>query len=379
MTTTFDLDEQLSNLTVAPISHGNDKLGFQFIQLQRGPSAGVNLLTLNCNNRSVKILPTRGMGIWTASADGVRFGWDSPVAGPVHPAWVPIAEPGGLGWLDGFDETVVRCGLSNNGAPEFDSSGRLIWPLHGRIANLPAHQVCVQIDESEQRISVTGIVTEARFHFYRWELKTTISMHRDSDEIEIVDVITNRSDRTGSIQLLYHCNFGSPILDAGSRFLAPVKRIAPRNDHAAQGIDDWNVYAAPDANYAEQVYFLELQADQSGCVPTMLVNADQTLGAMVRYENKTLPHFSLWKNTVGINDGYVTGLEPATNFPNPRSFEEQHGRVVELARAASTEMRLNIGMLVGAEKVQKAIQQIDSLSPANPEIIRQPLSEWSAS
>jgi hypothetical protein len=31
-----------------------------------------------------------------------------------------------------------------------------------------------------------------------------------------------------------------------------------------------------------------------------------------------------------LRDGYVTGLEPGTNYPNPRPFEQARGRVVTM-------------------------------------------------
>ena len=62
--------------------------------------------------------------------------------GPVHPGLVNLAAGGGLGWLDGFDELMARCGLENNGAPfEVRSVGadgaetRVAFGLPGRIAN----------------------------------------------------------------------------------------------------------------------------------------------------------------------------------------------------------------------------------------------------
>ena len=39
----------------------------------------------------------------------------------MHPRWVPLSEPSGIGWLDGFDELVARCGLFSHGAPDFDA------------------------------------------------------------------------------------------------------------------------------------------------------------------------------------------------------------------------------------------------------------------
>ena len=59
------------------------------------------------------------------SYDGEAIGWKSPIAGPVHPSLVSLGEPSGLGWLDGFDEFIVRCGLESNGAPDFDANHKL--------------------------------------------------------------------------------------------------------------------------------------------------------------------------------------------------------------------------------------------------------------
>ena len=70
------------------------------------------------------VIPTRGMGIWRASCGNMQLGWKSPAKGPVHPAMVPLWRGDGLGWLMGFDELLVRCGLESNGAPEFAAKGR---------------------------------------------------------------------------------------------------------------------------------------------------------------------------------------------------------------------------------------------------------------
>ena len=41
-----------------------------------------------------------------------------------------------------------------------------------------------------------------------------------------------------------------------------------------------------------------------------------------------MPWFTQWKNTTSVADGYVTGIEPGTNFPNPRTYEGEQGRVI---------------------------------------------------
>lgn len=318
------------------------------------------------------------MGLRQAENRGVRFGWDSPIHGPVHPRWVPLTEPSGLGWLDGFDELLARCGLTSNGAPDFNELGQLIWPLHGRIANLPATEVTVDVDEQAERITARGIVTESRFHFYNWQLTTEVSMAMYSDEIVIRDQVTNLSDRDCTFQMLYHNNFGTPVLAEGSRLHAPVRRVAPSNRHAAKGISQWDKYSAPNSNFAEQVYFLDLASNDQNETLVLLANDDESLGASIRYRTENLPCFTLWKNTVGTADGYVTGLEPGTNFPNPRSFEEQQGRVVGLKPGQSVDFEISIGMLVGGDQVQNAISEIKSYSPGEPELVNEPLPNWSA-
>ena len=55
----------------------------------------------------------------------------------------------------------MRCGLESNGAPEFDDeTGRLKYPLHGRIANKPAQSVVVTVDDETGEVAVTGVVSE---------------------------------------------------------------------------------------------------------------------------------------------------------------------------------------------------------------------------
>ena len=144
-------------------------------RLHCGLSDRVDLLEVDNGRLRFAVLPTRGMGLWRAWMDDKTLGWKSPVRGPVHPKFVPLTEPSGLGWLDGFDELMVRCGLESNGAPDFDDRGRLAYPLHGRIANRPAHFVEAAVDADAGTITVRGVVEECRFHFHKLRLTTAIT------------------------------------------------------------------------------------------------------------------------------------------------------------------------------------------------------------
>ncbi|HMC12709.1 MAG TPA: DUF4432 family protein, partial [Pirellulaceae bacterium] len=114
---------------------GKDDLGVANVGVNKrtlsgGLAEGVVSIEINNGKLQIDVLPTRGMGIWRVLPADDRelkiVGWKSPNRGPVHPSFVDLGEPSGLGWLDGFDEFVVRCGLESNGAPDFDpKTGRL--------------------------------------------------------------------------------------------------------------------------------------------------------------------------------------------------------------------------------------------------------------
>lgn len=317
------------------------------------------------------------MSLWKASLGEIDIGWRSPVRGPVHPGLVPLAEPGGLGWLDGFDELLVRCGLESNGAPDFDEQGRLLYPLHGRIGNRPAHFAELAVDDDSGEISVTGAVDESRFHFLKLRLTSRVSTRPGEAGLRIRDRVENLSASPAEFQLLYHVNFGAPLLEPGSHCLLPVKTVVPRGPRAAAGIANWSVFGEPTAGYDEQVYFVEPLAGADGASRALLKNAAGDLGASLHFDRRQLPWFTLWKNTDAAADGYVTGLEPGTNFPNPRRHEGRQGRVVRLDPFGEAVFDLRLEIHAGAELVARAESAISALQDGvEPTIYDQPQPGW---
>ncbi len=341
-----------------------------------GVSQGVTTVRVDNGDLSFVVTPTRGMGLAKAWLGDLELGWKSPVRGPVHPAFVPVSEPSGLGWLDGFDELLVRCGLESNGAPGFHENGQLKHPLHGRIANRPAHKVEAAFDEDTGDITITGIVEETRFLFYNLRLTSTLRTRVGETAIHVHDTVENLSAGDAEFQMLYHINFGRPLLDKDSQFIAPVEKLTPRNAHAAEGLAGWNSYAAPQAGFVEQVYLMQLHSDEHGDTQSLLKNAAGSQGISIHCNTKQLPYFILWKNTAAEADGYVTGLEPATNFPNSRDFEGEQGRVVKLAGGASHTMQLTIAPHNSPETITAAEEAIQSLAAAPPQIDQEPQKDW---
>jgi len=339
--------------------------------LRGGRRAGVDLVRVDNGALSFAVVPTRGMGIWEGSYRGDRLGWDSPVAdGPVHPAFVDLGAAGGLGWLDGFDELLARCGLEHNGAPYVE--GGATRPLHGRIANLPAHYLAVHVDEEPPHaITVEGHVAEARLFGPHLRMVAKVTTTPGSNRLVVRDEFTNLGETPAELQALYHWNFGPPYLEEGSRLAAPARVVAPRDARAVEGIDHYAVYDAPTPGFAEQAYFFELHgAGPDRQTLALLRNRAGDKGVALRFAAAQLPCFSLWKNTGGRKDGYVTGLEPATNYPNPKPFERSRGRVVRLAPGGSHVAEMTLDVLDSAQAVAAAEAEVEALQRQGPATVR---------
>src|SRR5271166_6628998 len=201
--------------------------------LSGGRQEGVEVIDVDNGALKFTVVPTRGFNVWTASVGELRLGWDSPVKEIVHPQYVNLAERGGLGWLNGFGEWVSRCGLESMGAPCKD--GNLILTLHGRINYIPASYVEVRFESNPApRIVLRGIIDETLMFGPQLRLTTEISTEIGKHSLAFDDTVTNLADAPQEMESLYHINFGPPLLGAGAQFVAPVKKVAPRDPRAAE-------------------------------------------------------------------------------------------------------------------------------------------------
>jgi hypothetical protein len=355
--------------------------------LRGGRREGVDLIQVDNGALSFAIIPTRGMGIWKGRHRGARIGWDSPVGdGPINPAFVNLMGWGGLGWLDGFDELLARCGLTNNGAPYGEtavgpdgSERHTTYGLHGKIANIPACYVAIHVDEEPpHEIAVEGHVEETSLFGTQLRMATRISTTPGSNRLTVRDEFINLKESPGEMQVLYHWNFGPPHLEEGSSLVAPARTVAPRDGRAAEGIGHFDLYDGPEPGFAEQVYFFDLLAGPDARTVAMLRNRAGDKGVALRFSWDQLPAFTLWKNTGGLSEGFVTGLEPATNYPNPRPIEKARGRVVSLPAGGRYLVETTLEALDTRESVAAVEAEIQSLQAQVPRTVhRSPVEPFS--
>ncbi len=349
--------------------------------LQGGRRAGVEMVRL-CNGAlSVEIIPTRGMGLWRGQYLGDPLGWQSPILdGPIHPSFVNQAGLGGFGWLEGFDELLARCGLEHVGPPFQD--GPFLHTLHGKIQNTPAHQLTVEVtEEPPHQLIVTGTVDETRIFGPQLRLEARYSTTPGSDSLQVRDTITNLGDSPARVSLLYHWNIGPPYLEEGSRVLVPSRIVAPQTPRAAEGFRHYDRYGPPEPGFGEQVYHFEpIGGEENSASLAVLRNNSGEKAVGIRYQTNQLPYFAVWKNTRGLKEGYVTGLEPSTNFPNPRPFEQQHNRFVELLPGHSYQIDQTFQVASGSAQVALLEAEVARLQAGVvPQVLEQPVEPYAPS
>lgn len=341
---------------------GRDDWSIRMGRYWSGLSADVEVIDLCNGPLSILVLPTRGMGIWQVRTDDVEVGWNSPLRQPVHPQFVNLQNRNGLGWLEGFNELICRCGLSFNGPPGHDEGAASPLEsditLHGRIANLPASQIELFYDEEEGTIGASGIVEEAVLFGPQLRMKSTIVTKIGSTSFTVIDEVTNFGPRPTELQLLYHTNIGKPFLEEGSRLECAASRVVPRDGRAATGVAAHADCLGPTPGFAEQVYYYSPIADEQGIARAMLRNRAGDLGVSLEFRIDQLPCFSFWKCTQEEEAGYVAGLEPGTNYPNFKAFERHHGRVVQLEPQATYTTQIQMQIHLGAGSVSEMSSRI---------------------
>jgi len=343
--------------------------------LRGGRQHGTDLIEVQNGRLRFTVIATRGMSVLSVESGDVRLGWDSPVKEVVHPQFINLESRGGLGWLEGFNEWLVRCGMEWMGHPGrdrfCDAAGNEVemdLTLHGRIGNLPASEVEVVIEAGPPpRIQVRGLVEERMFHGPKLSLCASISTELDSNALQIEDTVTNQGADEQEFQMLYHANFGPPLLQAGARFWGALKQVQPFNAHAAKQLDDYASYAGPQPGFREEAYCLQPLAGPEGRSELLLQNASGDRGVSLAFPVTQLPCVTLWKNLEV--DGYVTGIEPGTGFPYNRRLEREAGRVPKLAPQASRQFRIDVAIHPDRTSVTSAAQRIQALQGAVPPVL----------
>jgi len=320
-----------------------------------GKSKGVMALRVKtATGFEFLVLPDKGLDVFEASYNGRSLCWHSPV-GVVQPAYY---DPDKLEWLKTFaGGLVATCGLSTAGSPSEDQGQQL--GQHGAISNIPAEQLnCSEEWQGDELVlTISGKVREAQVFGPNLVLHRTIQTALSGRFFRINDTVENQASWQTPLMMLYHCNFGFPLLTDRSRIYAPEHKVEGRTDFAASRIEYWQHFEAPTRGIEERVYYHQIKPGRDGLIRVVLVSDDTTrdFGVEMAYRAATLPQLIEWKMT---GEGhFVLGIEPGNCKVDGRKREREAGTLRLLEPGEKEEFQLELRVLDGAAEVAQAIAQ----------------------
>jgi len=334
--------------------------GAQLVTSEEGLTRGTRIVRVRTGvGLAFDIAADRAMDISSASWRGVPIGWQTPV-GPAAPAF---HEKEGLGFLRTFaGGLVTTCGLDFFGAPCEDRGKQL--GLHGRISHLPATEVGIQHEwiGDEYLITVRGVVTQYQLFGENLKLVRTVTTTLGANSLVIDDEVVNEGHSSSPHMILYHCNFGWPLVDESAEIVLAERSSVARDAEAQKGYKRRLKIDPPKAAIPEQCYFYDLGKDRQGQTVVGLVNRDFEgggLAAYLAYEKKELPVLTEWKDMA--SGDYVIGLEPSNCPARPRGELRKSKELPVLRPGATACYTLELGVVDGKQSIDALVKHIKKL------------------
>lgn len=330
---------QLAGVRRVLLDDGNER-GARAIEIQTGTGF------------SFTVLADRGFDISAAAYQGQSLAWRSNT-GDVAPAYF---EPQGMGWLRGFfGGLLTTCGLSHLGSPCQDDGEDL--GLHGRISYTPARNV--QADSewqgNEYCMWAQGKLWDASALAPRLTLIRRIRTALGSNRCYVRDHIENEGHRDSPLMLLYHWNFGFPLLDSNTRLLVPSTEVKSLDGSIVTTKERYQCFSDPQPTATAEIFHHEAKAGKDGYVRIALVNSKlnsgQGLGVYIRYRQRELPHLWQWK--MQQQGAYIAALEPSNCWLENRNEARKNNRLPVLKAGESVEIEMEFGVLTSHQEIEQ--------------------------
>ncbi len=293
------------------------------MELKEGDASGVRALDVrNGSGLRFLVVSDRGLDITTAEINGI------PLTIRFHPGEMrpnfhedlPLAFI--KSWAGGL---VTTCGLTQVGDPGKDGIENLVQ--HGDFTHISAKNVQYegQWEGDEYRLQIRGRITEGALFYPSMELRRKITTYMGSNKFLIEDEVENVGYRKAPFMLMYHCNFGFPLINTSSEIFMKSKSVEVKDDCPAEDADEWNRITEPQRDYENRVYYHDVEPDDDGFCRMGILNNDicrgKKLKLTMKYKKEQMPVVTEWKR---MDAGeYVIGLEPGNCHSEGRIKERE--------------------------------------------------------
>ena len=333
------------------ISHHAQLGGIETSVLDDGLGRGTRIAWVNTGaGLRYKVVIDRALDIVDAFYDSHSLAWLSH-SGVTAPQ--PFSDRG-ADWLRTFGGGLMTtCGLTHVGGPEEDEFGAR--GLHGRISNTPAQiESIVQPDPvaGQMEMSITAKIIQTQVFGPTLELRRTIASTLGQAAITIRDEVTNRGNTESPHMLLYHFNFGWPLVDEGTDIIwqgAWQSRGGEGDNAIFNEANDFRRCPAPREDHrggGEGAAFIDVKADEGSQCHCGLHNPAIDLTMNLRFQKAQLPWLTNWQHW-GPGE-YVMGFEPGTHPPIGQAQARAEDTLITLAPGESRRYEL----VVEVEKSQ---------------------------
>ena len=334
--------------------------GIETSVLDNGPARGSRIAWVNTGSGlRYKVAMDRCLDIVDAFYNQHSLSWLSH-GGMTAPR--PEANTG-LEWLYSFaGGLVTTCGLTHIGGPESDENEER--GLHGRISSMPATvESIIQPDPStgQMDMSLTATVRESRVFGPHLELGRTISSTLGQSTITISDEVTNRGNTSRPHMILYHCNFGWPLVDEGTEIIYKGtcrSRGLDMDNELFNQTHDYKKCQKPLQSHqgaGESCGFINVQPNSDGLCHVGLVNNKLNLALTMTYPKQQLHALTNWQHW-GPSE-YVCALEPGTNPPIGQKKAKALSALIMLGPGEKRNYALNFQVLSCSDSIQTFMAQ----------------------
>jgi hypothetical protein len=324
--------------------------GIRDITYNSGKAKGVHAYEVkNGNQLNLSVFADRGLDIPMLEFRGKNIGFLSK-SGISSPFSYCYTHDGTDSFLRQFaGGFLTTCGITFSGAACVDDGETL--PLHGRISNTVAENVyvCQEEEDDEVVLKLCGDIREARLFGENMVLHREILVYTESNRVKIHDIVENQGFQKQPVLMIYHVNFGYPMLDTGARMYFSSEEVEPQTEFARKGMPLYDIVEEPEDIREEQCYYHTGQKNPENSF-VMLHNEKLEMAAIIKYDARQCPVLCEWKSMQ--SGDYALGLEPTTSGTKGRAEVRKAGELREIDGQETCEFHLEFLFLDRSEDIK---------------------------
>jgi hypothetical protein len=237
--------------------------------------------------------------------------------------------------------------------------------LHGRVSTIPARLTGYGERWSSDRcvLWADGVVQQSAVFGEDLHLTRRIEADVGENSIRISDRVVNHGFYRTPHMYFYHFNVGYPLLDEGSRLIAPIMSVVWAGhdgaDYEAQQVG-YRTFPAPRLEFREQVWEHELKPNPAGKASLAVVNERLHVGLEIVTVTQQLPCLYEWQHFQAGQ--YALGVEPSTHHVLGDLAARERGEMIWLEHGAARDYDVVLNVLDGPRRIAQAEAAIRSVA-----------------